>query len=112
MAGCYELSKSKNDQFCFVFKSEKEDTLLISELYTTKASAQNGIASVQKHSGSETAYERKRANNGQFFFNIKAANHEVIATSLMYTDEGERESSIALVKAHAGTEASIKDKTT
>ena len=50
MAGWFELSKSKNDQFRFVLKAGNAETILVSELYTTKAAAQNGIASVQSNS--------------------------------------------------------------
>ena len=42
MAGWFELSKSKNDQFRFVLKAGNAETIIVSELYTTKAAAQNG----------------------------------------------------------------------
>ena len=50
MAGWFELSKSKDDQFRFVLKAGNAETILTSELYKTRSSAENGIASVQKNS--------------------------------------------------------------
>ncbi|HCA22848.1 MAG TPA: hypothetical protein DEP32_01680, partial [Pseudomonas sp.] len=49
MAGWYELSKSADGQFRFVLKAGNAETILTSELYTVRASAENGIASVQKN---------------------------------------------------------------
>ena len=49
MAGWYELSKSNDGQFRFALKAGNAETILTSELYKTKAAAENGIASVQKN---------------------------------------------------------------
>ncbi len=48
MAGWFELSKSSDNQFRFVLKAGNGETILTSELYTSKASAEKGIASVSK----------------------------------------------------------------
>ena len=111
MAGWFELSKSKNDQFRFVLKAGNAETILVSELYTTKAAAQNGIASVQSNSPQDERYERKTATNGKFYFTLKAANHQVIGTSEMYVSETDRENGIASVKSN-GTSTTVKDLTT
>ncbi len=111
MAGWFELSKSKNDQFRFVLKAGNAETILVSELYTTKAAAQNGIASVQSNSPQDERYERKTATNGKFYFTLKAANHQVIGTSEMYVAEADRENGITSVKSN-GTSTTVKDLTT
>ena len=110
MAGWFELSKSKNDQFRFVLKAGNAETILVSELYTTKAAAQNGIASVQSNSPQDERYERKTATNGKFYFTLKAANHQVIGTSEMYETETSCEKGIASVKSN-GTSTMVKDLT-
>lgn len=46
MAGWFELSKSSDDQYRFVLKAGNGETILTSELYTTKGAAEKGIASV------------------------------------------------------------------
>jgi len=61
MSGWYELSNSTDGQFRFVLKAGNAETILTSELYKTRASAENGIASVQKNCTEDGRYERKEA---------------------------------------------------
>lgn len=84
MAGWYELTKNDKGQFSFVLKAANAETILRSEQYENLAAAQNGIASVQKNATADERYERKDASDGRFYFNLKAANHQVIGTSQMY----------------------------
>lgn len=65
MAGWFELSKSSDSQFRFVLKAGNGETILTSELYTSKASAEKGIASVRSNSPQEERYEKKTASNGK-----------------------------------------------
>jgi len=110
MAGWFELSKSSDGQFRFVLKAGNAETILTSELYKAKASADNGIASVQANCGNEDRYERKTASNGKAFFNLKASNGQVIGTSQMYATETAREAGIASTKEN-GASTTIKDNT-
>ncbi|MCQ4145120.1 YegP family protein [Vogesella sp. AC12] len=110
MAGWFELSKSSDGQFRFVLKAGNAETILSSELYHTRAAAENGIASVQANSPLEERYERKTATNGKAFFNLKAGNHQVIGSSQMYSSEAARDNGIDSVKTN-GTSTTIKDLT-
>ncbi len=47
--GKFELKTTKDDQFHFVLKASNGQVIAQSETYTTKASAENGIASVRTH---------------------------------------------------------------
>ena len=108
MAGWYELSKSNDGQFRFVLKAGNAETILTSELYKTRAAAENGIASVQTNAALDERYERKTASNGKPFFNLKAANHQVICSSQMYSSESARDGGIASVKTN-GASTTVKD---
>jgi uncharacterized protein YegP (UPF0339 family) len=108
MSGWFELSAAENGQFKFVLKAGNSEVILTSELYTTRAAAQNGIESVQKNSPLDERYERKEAKNGKPYFTLKAGNHQVIGTSQMYASEASRDNGIASVKANGGTDK-IKD---
>ena len=110
MAGWFELSKSSDGQFRFVLKAGNAETILTSELYVAKSSAEAGIASVQTNCPNESRYERKTSSNGKPFFNLKAANHQVIGTSQMYATESSRDTGIASVKSN-GAIGTIKDGT-
>ena len=104
MAGWYELSSNDKAQFSFVLKAGNGEVVLRSEQYESKAAAENGIASVQKNSPLDERYERKQASDGRPYFNLKAANHQVIGSSQMYQTEAGRENGIASVKANGATE--------
>lgn len=110
MAGWFELSKSSDGQFRFVLKADNAETILNSELYKAKASAENGIASVQANCSNDDRYERKTAANGKAFFNLKATNGQVIGTSQMYATEASRDAGIASVKGN-GASTTVKDNT-
>ena len=108
MAGWFELNKSKDGQFKFVLKAGNAESILTSELYTSKSAAENGIASVQKNCGAADRYELLDAKNGKFYFTLKAANHQVIGTSQMYSTKDARDGGVASVKTN-GTSTTIKD---
>jgi uncharacterized protein YegP (UPF0339 family) len=110
MSAWFELSKSSDGQFRFVLKAGNAETILTSELYTAKASAEGGIASVQANCANDDRYERKTSSSGKPFFNLKAANGQVIGTSQMYSSESARDNGIASVKANGVTQT-IKDNT-
>lgn len=110
MAGWYELSKSSDGQFRFVLKAGNGETILTSELYTAKKSAENGIASVQTNCTVDERYERKTSSSGKPFFNLKAANSQVIGSSQMYSSEAARDNGIESVKTN-GTTTEVKDNT-
>ncbi|MGL5631302.1 MAG: YegP family protein [Azovibrio sp.] len=110
MAGWYELSKSSDGQYRFVLKAGNGETILASELYKAKASAENGISSVQQNCTNDDRYEKKTSTNQKFYFNLKAANSQVIGTSEMYESEQSRNAGINSVKTN-GTTKTVKDNT-
>lgn len=110
MAGKFVLNKGASGQFRFVLKASNGETILASEHYTTKAAAENGIASVRTNAPMDERYERKNAKNGQPMFNLKAANHQIIGTSETYSSERAREGGIESVKKNA-PDAKLEDNT-
>jgi uncharacterized protein len=110
MAGKFELKKAKDGEFYFHLKAGNGQIILASEMYKEKGSAENGIASVKKNAPDDASYERKNTKNGQFMFNLKAANHQVIGTSETYKSTESRDEGIASVKANAPS-APVHDET-
>ncbi|ERO61755.1 hypothetical protein P308_07160 [Pseudomonas piscis] len=104
------MKKSSNGQFRFVLKAANAEVILTSELYTTRAAAENGIASVQANSPLDERYERKSAKDGKPYFNLKAANHQIIGSSELYSTDAARDKGIASVKSNGPTH-NIKDLT-
>jgi hypothetical protein len=107
MAGWFELKTNDKGQYSFVLKAGNDEAILRSEQYETKASAENGIASVQKNSPVAERYERKEASDGRFYFNLKAANHQIIGTSQMYKTADSRDAGIESVQAN-GASTTVK----
>ena len=58
----------------------------------------------------EAHYDLKKASNGQFYFNLVAANGEPVATSETYPTKGNAKRGIDVVRRLAST-AKIEDKT-
>jgi uncharacterized protein YegP (UPF0339 family) len=110
MAGKFELYKDKAGEFRFRLKAGNGETILASEGYKRRASAMNGIASVQKNAPNDARYERKETKNGQHRFNLKAANGQVIGTSESYTSTSGRDNGIKSVGKNA-PDAKIVDLT-
>jgi uncharacterized protein YegP (UPF0339 family) len=97
----FQVKTGKDGQFYFNLTAKNGQIILSSEGYKAKASCENGIESVKKNSQVDDRFERKEAKNGQFFFNLKAANHEVIGKSEMYTTKAAMENGIESVKKNA-----------
>jgi uncharacterized protein YegP (UPF0339 family) len=110
MPASFEIGKSKDGQYKFVLKAANGEVILASELYKSKSSATNGIASVRTNCAVDARYERKMTKNGKWMFNLKAGNHQVIGTSEMYNSEKARDGGIASVKKNGSTSA-VADKT-
>lgn len=72
MSSWCELSKSNNGQFRFVLKAGNAETILSSEQYTTRASAADGIASVQKNAPLADRYEKRVSASNKPYFTLKA----------------------------------------
>jgi hypothetical protein len=81
----FQLYQTKAGKFRFRLHAVNGQTILTSQSYATRASAKNGIASVQKNAASEGQFVKDVGKNGQFYFNLTAANKQVIGTSEMYT---------------------------
>jgi uncharacterized protein len=99
--GKFVISTRANGEFQFNLKADNHQVILTSEGYTTRANCENGIESVRKNSQSDSNYDRKKSNNGKHYFNLKAANSQVIGTSEMYESSTSMETGIASVKKNA-----------
>ena len=90
-------------------KAANAETILARRALSGQGSAEAGITSLQTNCGSDERYEKKAAN-GKHYFNLKAANHQVIGTSQMYSSSAARDDGIASVKSN-GTTNTVKDNT-
>ncbi|MBB6680340.1 YegP family protein [Aequorivita sp. 609] len=96
----FELKKS-GDKYHFVLKAGNGQVILSSQMYASKASAMNGIESIQKNCQNEDSFEMKTAKNGKIHWNIKATNGQIIGSSQMYSSESGAKNGIESVRKNA-----------
>jgi uncharacterized protein YegP (UPF0339 family) len=99
----FQIFAGKGGQYYFRLRAGNGEPILGSEGYSSKSGAKNGIESVKSNASNDSRYERKVAKNGQFFFNLEAANHEVIGKSEMYKSKRSRDHGISVIKRIART---------
>lgn len=110
MAGKYQLKKSASDKFMFNLKAGNGEVILTSELYESKAAAQNGIASVQKNSQDESRFEVRENSKGEPYFILKAGNGQEIGRSEYYSSKASCENGMQSVMKNGASET-IDDTT-
>lgn len=110
MAGKFELYKDKAGEFRFRLKAGNGETILASEGYKDRAGAMNGIESVKKNSDLLARFEKKTSSSGKPYFVLKAANHQVIGNSEMYSSDAACDNGIKSVM-HTAPLAGVDDQT-
>ncbi len=109
MAGYFQLKQSTSGQYMFNLKAGNHETILTSQLYSSKAAAEGGIESVRTNAATDTNFERKTASDGSPYFVLNsAANGQTVGKSEMYKSAAAMENGIASVKANA-TDATVKE---
>jgi uncharacterized protein YegP (UPF0339 family) len=108
MAGKFEIFRDKAGEHRFRLKAGNGETILTSEGDKDKAGCGNGIESVRKNASDPARFEKVRTDGGQYRFNLKAANHQVIGTSQNYDSESGRDNGIKSVSANAPAAAVVE----
>ncbi len=101
MAGKFELKKSKNGKFFFNLLAGNGQIILSSEMYESKASANNGIASVKTNATNDARYEKMEGKDKSPYFVLKAGNYQVIGKSQMYAGDKARDNGMESCKTNA-----------
>ncbi|CAH1002582.1 hypothetical protein LEM8419_03456 [Neolewinella maritima] len=110
-AAYYRAFKGTDSQHYFTLHSRGNgEPILRSEGYTTKASRDNGIDSVRRHSPFDSYYRKYGSGYGNYWFNLVAANNEVIGTSETYSTVQARETGIAAVKRDGATAQVVREE--
>lgn len=105
MAGKFEIYKDSAGEFRFRLKSSNGQNVLSSEGYKTKASAQNGIRSVQENSGDAARFQKSDSASGSYRFNLTSKNSQIIGQGQSYKSAASRDQGIeAVARAAQGAE--------
>lgn len=107
--GKFVLTDKGNGTFHFNLLAGNHEVIGTSEVYNSKAAALNGIDSVQTNASDLLRFEEKTAKDGRFYFNLKAANGQVILTSQMYKSESGMKNGVTSVYKNA-PDAAIEEQ--
>ena len=91
----------KSNDYYFRLKAANGEIILSSQGYSDKASCQKGIESVKTNAPEDKNYIVKDAADGTQFFNLNAANGQVIGKSQMYKSASGLKNGIESVKKNA-----------
>ncbi len=90
----FEIFKGLDGKYYFHVKAKNGEIVLQSQAYTTKASANAGVSSVQTNGGVASRYAVTPAADGSFYFVLKAANGQVIANGETYASKSNAERAV------------------
>lgn len=95
----FETFQGLDGRHYFNVMAENGENVLRSQAYTTLASAQKGVASVTENGNDKRNFTVLEASNGDYYFNLKAANGEVIGTSELYASKSSAERGARTVRS-------------
>lgn len=104
------LKKSDaKEPFTFSFVDGSGKMLVRSENYAARKNAVNGIESVKTNCADQSRYAMEEARNGKLYFNLKAANGQIVATSAMFDSASDRDAAVQSLMSDGGS-AAIDDQ--
>lgn len=95
----FETFQALDGRYYFNLMAGNGENVLRSQGYTKLASAQNGVASVLANGNDKRQFDVKQATNGDWYFNLRAANNEIIGTSELYASKSNAERGARTVRA-------------
>jgi uncharacterized protein YegP (UPF0339 family) len=93
----FDMFRGENDEYYFNLEAANGEIVLSSEGYTSKSGAMNGMESVRENGGDLEQYEVREAEDGQFYFVLKAKNHEIIGMGELYVSKSNAERGLETV---------------
>lgn len=99
--GKFEVYNDAKGGFRFRLKATNGQVILASQGYKEKAGCSNGIKSVKKNSQDSARFETLQSKSGDWYFNLKSTNGQIIGTSQMYSSESAMKNGINSVGNNA-----------
>lgn len=94
----FETFEGMDGRFYFNLMAGNGQNVLRSQGYTKLASAQNGVESVLANGFDKRQFDVKQATNGEWYFNLRARNNEIIGTSELYASKSNAERGAVAVR--------------
>lgn len=100
----FELGIGANNLFQWKFVGPDGKDLVISKGTAIKDQCYQEIRNVKENANIEHRYERS-GSDGKFVFRLRAANHQIVAESVAFATEADRDGAMGVMKR--ATEAVI-----
>lgn len=95
----FETFQGLDGHYYFNLVAGNGESVLRSQGYTKLSSAQNGVASVLENGNDKRQFDVKQAKNGDYYFNLTAANGQIIGSSEMYASKANAQRGARTVRA-------------
>jgi uncharacterized protein YegP (UPF0339 family) len=95
----FETFQGLDNKYYFNLMAGNGQNVLRSQGYTRLASAQGGVESILANGNDKRNFEVQQASNGDWYFNLEAANGEIIGTSQLYATKYNAERGAVAVRA-------------
>lgn len=95
----FETFQGLDGRFYFNLAASNGQNVLRSQGYTALASAEKGVASVLSNGNDKRNFDVLEATSGDWYFNLKAANGEIIGTSELYASKSNAERGARTVRS-------------
>ncbi|MBL0190232.1 MAG: DUF1508 domain-containing protein [Saprospiraceae bacterium] len=93
----FEIFKERDGSFRFRLISSGQE-IIKSETYTNKANCKNGISSVKSNGISKNSYDIQETHKHKYYFNIKAKNGQIVASSVNFDQLKEAENWVKVLQ--------------
>lgn len=93
-----EIIREREKDYRFTLKSESGSVLLNSVIFKNENEVKKIVQSLRKIQQKRNVFERKTNHKGEFVFNLKKIDGELIGTSQSYGSEAGMENGIKNVK--------------
>lgn len=101
--GRFETFTGRDGKAYFHLLAGNGEKVLASQGYASARGAEQGIDSVRRHGAEAAAYQLLEARDGQWYFNLRARNGELLAASELYVSRANAERGLATVMAVLAT---------
>lgn len=101
MSARFELKATASGGARFTYQDSGGRVVLTSQGYRTPGAARDGIESIRANAMVDDRYERLMARSGHPYFNLKAANGQIIGTSVLFGSPQERHDAIEAMQQEA-----------
>ena len=107
--GKFEVYNDAKGGYRFRLKAANGQVILASQGYKEKAGCANGIESVKKNAQDSARFEKLQSKSGDWYFNLKSTNGQVVGTSQMYSSEAAMDNGIESVGNNAPDAETVEE---